>query len=718
MANPLSAYGISDRDYGAAIGTMVGEAGREGVKGMAAVADVLANRVANQKYAGYGDSVADQAKAGGGSQFNAWNSSNPRTIGAYLQAARAEAAATNPAAMAALPAAERKQLEQAAEAAFGVWGSGELRGVTKGATRYANKDVTDQWGTSAAQDKLEGQYGRLQIGNHTFTGPGFDPTAPFDLSSGIAKNWTAYQGSFNSPVERAAMANSMNRLRDTFREGMDFGAPVWDGTSNPAPTLAAQLSPVFSSALPDIAPDFSPIAPQVELPSAIRSSFPSIASDTTGFGPDSYTTGGGFDGEPFTTGGGFEASYPTVAQDQRVPSRLSEFSADVGPYSFSSMQPSPAMSSLGVDLSQQFASTTPAGFDFSTTGQDQQTVSPYEFSTVQPGSMGSFNDYSTGSPFGGPLNTAGVNPRAGQYNLTGLQANSLGYPDASLAPAAPLPSSDSVPGFASTWDVPNAPTADPYGMPPQAPAISSDAPAEATAGMDFAVDLPPEVPAPKPGDFGAPPAPKAPTVPSMAATPAVAAPRPSAPRAPRISMPAATPSTSASADMSAAPRFSAPDFSSAFNGLWSPVSAQQNRSAFSDRTGLGMAALNALTSAYDAGGMLTGAAYSALQDAFSQQPAVTSWSSMAPTPVTSSPLPDIGAMSGIGSWGQANGISGNWAQDTSNAASNARIENAGSLIDPLTGRDLRDLNASSFGGWGGFGGSWGGGFGDINPGLR
>lgn len=232
MPNPLSRYGVSDRDYAAAVATAVGEAGREGVQGMAAVIDVLANRAENPQYAdAYGNSVSEQATARKGREFNAWMSGSPRTQAAFAQTMRALRAMASPTARARLPKAEQAQLAQAEKAAFGVLGTGDLRGITKGATRYANKAVTKRWGTNSAQDALEGEFGRLNIGNHTFTGPGFDPSREYDPERAfrnLESNWAYAQGG-DTPGERLAAGRQQQALRETFSGASDFGAPVWDG---------------------------------------------------------------------------------------------------------------------------------------------------------------------------------------------------------------------------------------------------------------------------------------------------------------------------------------------------------------------------------------------------------------------------------------------------------------------------------------------------------
>lgn len=248
MPNPLSRYGVSDRDYAAAVATAVGEAGREGVQGMAAVIDVLANRAENPQYAdAYGNSVSEQATARKGREFNAWMSGSPRTQAAFAQTMRALRAMASPTARARLPKAEQAQLAQAEKAAFGVLGTGDLRGITKGATRYANKAVTKRWGTNSAQDALEGEFGRLNIGNHTFTGPGFDPSREYDPERAfrnLESNWAYAQGG-DTPGERLAAGRQQQALRETFSGASDFGAPVWDGNwTGDTRVESAPLGPV------------------------------------------------------------------------------------------------------------------------------------------------------------------------------------------------------------------------------------------------------------------------------------------------------------------------------------------------------------------------------------------------------------------------------------------------------------------------------------------
>src|SRR5688572_26059548 len=101
MTNPLSQLGWSNRDYQAAIGTLMGEALFEGPVGMAVVADVIANRMADGRppdnfAARYGMSFADQAlakNAKGQFEFSTWS---PKQANAYAIARAGFDAALNP----------------------------------------------------------------------------------------------------------------------------------------------------------------------------------------------------------------------------------------------------------------------------------------------------------------------------------------------------------------------------------------------------------------------------------------------------------------------------------------------------------------------------------------------------------------------------------------------------------------------------------------------
>lgn len=213
MANPLSSRGVSDRDYAAAVATAVGEAGgggryNQGVVGMAAVIDTLANRVEQGDFAAnYGSSIADQAMAGKGKQYNAWKAGYGKedTEKVYNAVLTGD--------LSGLSAQQKKDVAQAQEAALGVLGSGQLRGITQGATFYQNKTTTDKWGTSGPQDARAKLNGKIDIGDHTFTGIngwGFDPNASFDREGALMRNLQdfSYAQGGDSPGEQAMAAGA------------------------------------------------------------------------------------------------------------------------------------------------------------------------------------------------------------------------------------------------------------------------------------------------------------------------------------------------------------------------------------------------------------------------------------------------------------------------------------------------------------------------------
>jgi hypothetical protein len=61
-----------------------------------------------------------------------------------------------------------------------VFSTGKARGIAMGATFYDNPKVTAALGTGGFHNGLENQYGSAIIGDHRFTGPGFNPDMEFD----------------------------------------------------------------------------------------------------------------------------------------------------------------------------------------------------------------------------------------------------------------------------------------------------------------------------------------------------------------------------------------------------------------------------------------------------------------------------------------------------------------------------------------------------------
>lgn len=236
MANPLSRYGVSDRDYAATVGTAMGEAMREGVQGMAAVMDVMANRLQSDDT--YGDpnepglaGVAYAARPSGtGKEFDTWNASVAPN--AYKTAVAAARAVSDPKFRATLSKDFQSKLEQAEKAAFGVLGTGDLRGVARGATFYGNRSLMSA-SRNKEHDALAGGRGMMKIGNHTFYGPDFSWDNKYDPQGAygrLEKNWNYFQGG-DTPGEELAAERQQKAFRDTFTGGADFGPPVWDGTS-------------------------------------------------------------------------------------------------------------------------------------------------------------------------------------------------------------------------------------------------------------------------------------------------------------------------------------------------------------------------------------------------------------------------------------------------------------------------------------------------------
>ena len=327
MPNPLSAYGVSDRDYAAAIGTAMGEANREGVAGMAAVMDVMANRLSNP--AGYGAREATLAGIAygtrrGGMQFDAWNKAVAPIP--YRTATVAAQAAIDPAFAATLPASFQQQLAQAQEAAFGVLSpEGALRGITLGATFYGNTGLM-----SAARIAEHMGFGNaLTIGNHTFRGANL--SLGFDRDAALAANANAYQsfqtlgmreaatgltydptpvGPYDSWAEqgRAEVAGLPSR---ELRGLSDFGPPVqteeWGQTAAPSAPVerGAMLDDITPSTRDDVRgmPSYAQV-PDVsvpDVPSIAPSDFGAVAAGVNreDYGPQqSFTTGGGFGVDP------------------------------------------------------------------------------------------------------------------------------------------------------------------------------------------------------------------------------------------------------------------------------------------------------------------------------------------------------------------------------------------------------------------------------------
>jgi hypothetical protein len=177
MANPLSDRGWSDRDYAAAIGTLAGEAATKGsLRDYQAIADVIANRLDDRNFASqYGRNVASQAL--NPKEFSTWDKAQKE---AYRNAVTSFNAALNPKLEAKLPAALQERVSLAKQAVEDVFSTGKARGIAMGSTFYDNPKVTTALGTGGFHNGLENQYGSVTIGDHRFTGPGFNPDMEFD----------------------------------------------------------------------------------------------------------------------------------------------------------------------------------------------------------------------------------------------------------------------------------------------------------------------------------------------------------------------------------------------------------------------------------------------------------------------------------------------------------------------------------------------------------
>jgi hypothetical protein len=471
--------------------------------------------------------------------------------------------------------------------------------------------------------------------------------------AGIVRPDVPGYSAFGPELTTPSEIQAANRNYAALTKGME-GTPVWDGTYNaqfatPAPT------PIFASALPDITPAPSATYGDLGLRAGVEPGsptiasdntgfgYPSVSSDTTGFGPDSSSAAGGFGGGGFSTGGGFGFE-PSFARDDggfhaTTPSAF-------GGFGQSGAVPEGDMGDMG------WHGTVPAA------------------AAAAPGPS-----YSTGGGFGG-----GDFATAGGFGGGFSPANTGWAVDKDISPASPTIASDTTGGIPAPAPARPSPTDYGMGVPENYSFATPPAPAPTDAPA-FSVDLPPEVFVPT---FAAP------------AAPAIQAqPQPVAPSAsfPRRSLPGTFSSPPSEAAPAPKQDFSAPPgFSAAFNGLWSPPSATQSRSAFAGLTGLSDRTVNALTSAYDAGGMLTGAAYSGLMDAFNNPS--PNFAANAVSPVFASPLADL----------------------TSTASNPTGSTDPGAQTADT--RSWSDRLAQAFSGLGGAfsgGGGWGDG---TNPGLR
>jgi hypothetical protein len=233
MANPLSSRGVSDRDYAAAVGTLMGEAAVRGnLQDYQAIADVIANRQASGQF---GKSIAGITM--NPREFSTWS---PREKNAYRSAVQGFTAALNPARIDKMPKAAQERFSLATQALDDVFNTGKARGIAQGATFYDNPTVTAKLGTGGFHNGLEDQYGSIQIGAHRFSGPGLTDL-PFDP--------VTYNGQLAAPPSA-----------DPFFG--DLGAPPIGQVSfagslpdlTPAPEAGFSLPD-----LPEVSPDYSGI---------------------------------------------------------------------------------------------------------------------------------------------------------------------------------------------------------------------------------------------------------------------------------------------------------------------------------------------------------------------------------------------------------------------------------------------------------------------------
>lgn len=232
MPNPLSDRGWSDRDYAALVGTMVGEAAVNGtIQDYQAIADVIANRAADPAYGFKGVASLTMNPR----EFSAWS---PKEKNAFQNAKAGFAAALDDSVTSRFSEATRQRIDLAKQAANDVFVNGTARGLVQGATAYHNPAVTAQLGTGGWHNKLEGKYGGVQIGAHSFTGPDFRPDQPFDPIT--------YNGQLAAPPAAAP---------DFFSDvGLPTGNVEFIGDI-PDPTLGAPpIGRIDVSSIPDVSP--------------------------------------------------------------------------------------------------------------------------------------------------------------------------------------------------------------------------------------------------------------------------------------------------------------------------------------------------------------------------------------------------------------------------------------------------------------------------------
>lgn len=497
------------------------------------------------------------------------------------------------------------------------------------------------------------------------------------------------------PVERAELPGPM-----------DFGPPVWDGSWD---VQTAPVGPTYVERQP--LPDASP-APQVGgsnygdlgYRDGISPGYPTISSDSTGIGyeqpsaPTIASDSTGFSLGLNTGWGGkdFDTSMaPQRAERTLDPYGFSGFSSVEAPWRTAPETISPAIGYDGSVGPRDFASgagmsnpmgSSPIGFGDGitpTSGGWQGSSRPEARAPSLVSSRDTLDRSFPNMPshYGSPGTQAKAplsTDMPSEYGFSSLQPSQMVNPPRSMA-WQEMPFAPTVP--VAPLDAPEY-TAAP---PPTSPYTPAPVPGQMPELPPEEPLAPPTITAPVTAPVAAPAAaPKMPAPRQAAAAPAtrpraIAAPRPPAALTPRPA-PQAAP---AAPDATPQPL----SFSQAFNSLWGPQAASA-RSAFGKATGLDSTSLDSLAKQYDDGGMRTVVAYNALQDAFSKAPQITQ-----PASASAAPAQPQSAAADIGSWGKANGLTGEWNTDSSLSAANDRISKMGnSYVDPLTGR-TESINA-------------------------
>lgn len=257
MPNPLSDRGVTDRDYAAMVGTLVGEAAVKGtLQDYQAIADVIANRLNDKNFVSqYGKSIAAQTM--NPKEFSTWS---PKEVNAYQNAKAGFMASLNPAVANQMPAAMRERVNLAQQAVNDVMVSGKARGVAQGATFYDNPAVTAKLGTGGFHNRLEDQYGSTMIGAHRFSGPDFtdQPFDPVTYNGQLAAPAAAIPDTFTDIGLPAGQVDFMGELPDPALSAPPIGqvdfAGYLDAPQQPAQAgfsmTGDQFNGVFDAGFP------------------------------------------------------------------------------------------------------------------------------------------------------------------------------------------------------------------------------------------------------------------------------------------------------------------------------------------------------------------------------------------------------------------------------------------------------------------------------------